>query len=130
MAGAVADARLLVEDLTRMRGPDHEETHEARRTLGEYQSQTSDAPEGIRALTALCAESAALGPERQKATRHIRGTLIKALERNGQHRQALALPDEEIAVERATVHDPENDHGDVAMWLLQEWRARLAAAAD
>jgi hypothetical protein len=129
-AGAVSDMRVLVEDLTRLRGADHEDTHDARRILGQYQSRSADAFEGIRALTALCAESEALGPERHNSTRHIRATLIEALERNGQRRQALALLDEEIAIERATVYDAGHDHGEMTMWLLQERRARLADGTD
>jgi hypothetical protein len=131
MAGAITEARLLVEDLTRTHGHDHEETHVARRILAEYLCESGDAAEGIRRLTALYTESRALGPERLKATQLLRTTLIMALERNGDHEKALALLDEAIAERRGTA-DSRDDNGesaDAAVQLLQDWRVRLVRQA-
>ncbi|MFH8800468.1 hypothetical protein ACH4F6_12845 [Streptomyces sp. NPDC017936] len=124
--GAVADARLLVEDMTRAHGPDHEDTHRERWILADLIGENGDPPEAVRRLTALYAESRALGPRRTRWTRVIRTSLVGALERNGDLGEALELLDVEIEAERGTIYGVDENLGDHEMKRLQEWRTRLA----
>ncbi|MER6678248.1 hypothetical protein [Streptomyces sp. NPDC000983] len=124
---AVVEARALTEDSARVLGPDHADTHRRRAGLARFLAENGEAAEGVRLLRALYAESQAFGWKRKDETRPIRTTLVRALELNGDLREALELLEEEIEVERGTIYGVDENLGDHGMKGLQEWHTRLAA---
>ncbi|AWI28448.1 hypothetical protein [Streptomyces tirandamycinicus] len=127
LPGAIADAQVLVEDMTRALGPDHRDTHEQRRFLTCFLSANGETAEAVRRLTALFADVEALGPTRQSDLLIVRTSLARELERNGDLTGALAPVEREIAAERSTIYGIDENLGQHPLHRLEGWRDQLAA---